>query len=95
MDHGGSGNERGQSTWSGRSRRGLCGYCDSVARRIPFEKPPVRDQHPPGGAHNRIQAEECLVREARERKRSLREVLGCAAHCGSEVLTQAYIAWLL
>ena len=95
MDHGGSSNSGGNPHGPAEAGEVSAAIPVQVARRNPFEKPPVRDQHPPGGANNRIQAEECLVREARERKCSLREVLRCAAHCGSEVLTQAYIAWLL
>ena len=45
-----------------------------LARRIPFEQPLVRDEHPPGRAHDRIQAEERLVRQAGERERRLGEV---------------------
>ena len=66
-----------------------------VARRIPFQKSLVRDQHSPGRAHNRIQTEERLVGEAGERKCRLSEVPAGRAHCGGEMLAQQHIARLL
>ena len=55
----------------------------------------MRDQHSPGGAHHRIQAEKRFVWQAYEREGSLNEVPAGRAHCGREVLPQSHIDWLL
>ena len=65
-----------------------------LARRSPFEKPLVRDQHPPRRAHDRVQAEKRLVRQARERKRRLGEAPSGGARFGGKVLTQQRIGGL-
>ena len=44
-----------------------------VARRRPFQQLPARDEHAPQRAHDRVEAEARLVRQAGERERRLRE----------------------
>jgi hypothetical protein len=62
-------------------------------RRSPFEKAPVREQHPPHRAHDRVQADKRLVRQARERKPRLGEAPRRRAPFGGKVLTQQRIGW--
>jgi hypothetical protein len=45
----------GRSTSSGRRRRDPCGHCDPGRSTDSIREVAVRDQHPPGRAHNRIQ----------------------------------------
>ena len=82
QDRGGHGDQPERSTSTGstsQARSGLRRVGTATigfvgGRRIPFEQPPMRDQHPPRGAHDRIEADRRLVRQKRERQRRLRDV---------------------
>ena len=69
-DQRGDGDDRGDPhgpAGAGEARAADAARAVRVAGRVPLEKPPVRDQHPPDRAHDRIEAEKRLVRETGER----------------------------
>ena len=70
----------GRSTSRDTRRRGRCGRGtrsarSDVARGIPFEQPPARDQHPADRAHDRVEAED------RPRRAGRRAQAAPARHC--------------
>ena len=63
-------------------------------RRIPFEQPSMRNQHPPRGACDRIEVDRRLVRQEGERQHRLRDVPAGHACGGGEVLPQQHFVRL-
>ena len=94
VDRRGGGDRGGDPHRSEKIRRALAAIAVRGPRRSPLEKPLAREQHPPGRAHDRVEAEKRLVRQARERERRLGEAPSGGARFGGKVLAQQRIGGL-
>ena len=66
-----------------------------VGPRLPLEQAAPRDEHPPGGAHDRVEVHRRLVGQERERQHRLREAARRPrAAVASQVLAQRHLVGL-